>query len=221
MHALAQVINQTKAPAPSRWERRKYRHTAVFVQDELAHGVPMDRNTRAKLLYLAKQLDRRTKSPRTAQRRARCHRARGAARASPALCQWAHGPLLSVVHGPSGLYWSMSPGDRRRAGAARSNGHRQDRAPHRAGDDHSDFCHHRAERAHCDDGPAIEPLRVLGARRACTAPAVAASECSVVPSPRPVSGCFSTSSEPSLPGRQKTNPLVISNVETPHKSIPQ
>jgi len=41
--------------------RRLYRHRAVFVRDPLAHSTPLDRNERARLMFLAQRLERRTK----------------------------------------------------------------------------------------------------------------------------------------------------------------
>ena len=106
MHSLAEVINQTKPPAPTRWERRRYRHTAVFVHDELAHGVPLDRNTRA-----APALSRRTaraahQGARTAQWRPGRHGARGAACAAPAFANGRTGlccPSYTALQACTGL----------------------------------------------------------------------------------------------------------------------
>jgi hypothetical protein len=50
-------------PKPSRWERRAYRHNAIFVSDELAHVSKLDRNQRARLLFLAEQFERAEKAP--------------------------------------------------------------------------------------------------------------------------------------------------------------
>jgi hypothetical protein len=50
-------------PKPARWERRAYRHNAIFVSDELAHVSKLDRNQRAKLLFLAEQFERAEKAP--------------------------------------------------------------------------------------------------------------------------------------------------------------
>jgi hypothetical protein len=41
---------------------RSYRHTASFVQDWRPHSRPLDRNERAKILFLAEALERRSKS---------------------------------------------------------------------------------------------------------------------------------------------------------------
>lgn len=49
-------------PRPSRWERNRYRHGAQFV-DPAAVATPLDRNQRAKLLWHAEALERRTKLP--------------------------------------------------------------------------------------------------------------------------------------------------------------
>lgn len=57
---LDQIPDQSK---PSRWERRAYRHNAIFVSDELAHVSKLDRNQRAKLLFLAEQFERSEKAP--------------------------------------------------------------------------------------------------------------------------------------------------------------
>lgn len=46
----------------TRWERNRYRAGGVFV-DPTAVATPMDRNQRAKLLYTAEQLERRSKAP--------------------------------------------------------------------------------------------------------------------------------------------------------------
>ena len=54
---------QPEPPRPSRWERRAYRHNAIFVSDELAHVSKLDRNQRAKLLFLAEQFERTEKAP--------------------------------------------------------------------------------------------------------------------------------------------------------------
>jgi hypothetical protein len=41
--------------------RNKFRHNAIFVRDIAEHSTPMDRNARAKVLYVADALFRRTK----------------------------------------------------------------------------------------------------------------------------------------------------------------
>ena len=54
--AFAGTTPDTKKPdqaKPSRWERRAYRHNAIFVADELVHASKLDRNQRAKILWLA------------------------------------------------------------------------------------------------------------------------------------------------------------------------
>lgn len=61
MRSLSDLVND--APRPSRWERNRYRHGAVFVRDPASISTPLDRNARARLLYLAEQLERRTKAP--------------------------------------------------------------------------------------------------------------------------------------------------------------
>jgi hypothetical protein len=48
---------------PSRWERCAYRHNAVFVADELVHTSKLDRNQRAKVLWLAEVYERAEKAP--------------------------------------------------------------------------------------------------------------------------------------------------------------
>ncbi|MBL8567203.1 MAG: helix-turn-helix domain-containing protein [Hyphomicrobiaceae bacterium] len=47
-------------PRPSRWERNRFRNGAQFI-DPAAVATPLDRNQRAKLIYLAEALERRTK----------------------------------------------------------------------------------------------------------------------------------------------------------------
>jgi hypothetical protein len=54
---------QPEPPKPSRWERRAYRHNAIYVSDELAHVTKLDRNQRAKLLWLAEAHERSEKAP--------------------------------------------------------------------------------------------------------------------------------------------------------------
>lgn len=61
MRSLGDLVND--APRPSRWERNRYRHGAVFVRDLLAVSTPLDRNMKARLLYRAETLERRTKTP--------------------------------------------------------------------------------------------------------------------------------------------------------------
>jgi hypothetical protein len=57
MRQAAQVLARRSSPRP----RRAYRHRAVFVRDPLAHSTPLDRNERARLMFLAQRLERRTK----------------------------------------------------------------------------------------------------------------------------------------------------------------
>ena len=52
-----------ESPKPTRWERRAYRHNAIFVADELAHVTKLDRNQRAKILWLAESYERTEKAP--------------------------------------------------------------------------------------------------------------------------------------------------------------
>lgn len=61
MKSLGDLMND--APCPKRWERNRYRRNAQFVRDPVALSTPMDRNARARLLYLAELLERRTKAP--------------------------------------------------------------------------------------------------------------------------------------------------------------
>ena len=61
MKSLGDLMNDT--PRPSRWERNRYRHGAIYVRDPAAHSTPLDRNAKARLLFLAEALDRRTKAP--------------------------------------------------------------------------------------------------------------------------------------------------------------
>lgn len=60
MRSLGDLVND--APRPKRWERNRYRHSAVFVRDPLALSTPLDRNAKARLLYVAEALERRTKA---------------------------------------------------------------------------------------------------------------------------------------------------------------
>jgi hypothetical protein len=57
MRQAAQVLARQSSPRP----RRVFRHRAVFVRDPLAHSTPLDRNERARLMFLAQRLERRTK----------------------------------------------------------------------------------------------------------------------------------------------------------------
>jgi len=61
MRSLADLVNDDVRPR--RWERNRYRHGAIFVRDPASISTPLDRNQRAKILYLAEQLERRTKAP--------------------------------------------------------------------------------------------------------------------------------------------------------------
>jgi hypothetical protein len=61
MLSLAEVMAGTGAPR--RQAGNKYRRGSVFVLDELAIGRPLDRNDKAKILFCAEALERRTKEP--------------------------------------------------------------------------------------------------------------------------------------------------------------
>jgi hypothetical protein len=61
MLSLAEVIAGTGAP--KRQAGNKYRRYSQFVLDELAIGRPLDRNDRARILFCAEALERRTKEP--------------------------------------------------------------------------------------------------------------------------------------------------------------
>lgn len=50
-------------PRRSRWERNRYRHGSIYVRDVAKYSTLMDRNSRAKLIYLAEQIERSTKQP--------------------------------------------------------------------------------------------------------------------------------------------------------------
>jgi hypothetical protein len=58
MRTVAQVLARRRAKPRA---RRYFRHRAAFVRDPLAHSTPLDRNDRARLIFLAEQLERRTK----------------------------------------------------------------------------------------------------------------------------------------------------------------
>lgn len=58
MRTAAQVLRRQRATARP---RRYFRHRANFVRDPLAHSTPLDRNGRARLLFLAERYERRTK----------------------------------------------------------------------------------------------------------------------------------------------------------------
>jgi hypothetical protein len=61
MRSIAEVMAGTGAPR--RQAGNKYRRSSVFVLDELAIGRPLDRNDRARILFCAEALERRTKEP--------------------------------------------------------------------------------------------------------------------------------------------------------------
>lgn len=61
MRSLGDLVSD--APRPSRWERNRYRHGAVFVRDPASISTPLDRNAKARLLFYAEALERRTKAP--------------------------------------------------------------------------------------------------------------------------------------------------------------
>ena len=217
IHSLAQVINQTKPPAPTRWERRKYRHTAVFVHDELAHGVPLDRNTRAKLLYLAERLERRTKAP---GRRNGALGATGLAVLRALLLRFANGrtglccPSYTALQACTGLC-------------------RQAIADALARLETTGIVKivRRIARETITRVSAItgQPERIVTTVQqsnlyAFSEPADRAERLPLPPAnarpfpPAASSACFSVSWEPSLQDRRKTNPLVISIVEPTQKS---
>jgi hypothetical protein len=58
MHTAAQILARHRATSRI---RRYFRHGGTFVRDPLAHSTPLDRNERAKLIFLAERLERRTK----------------------------------------------------------------------------------------------------------------------------------------------------------------
>jgi hypothetical protein len=58
MRTAAQVLRRQRVTPRA---RRYFRHRAIFVRDPLAHSTPLDRNGRARLLFLAEGLERRTK----------------------------------------------------------------------------------------------------------------------------------------------------------------
>lgn len=51
------------APRPSRRERNRYRHGAIFVRDAAALSTPLDRNQKARLMFVAEALERNSKAP--------------------------------------------------------------------------------------------------------------------------------------------------------------
>jgi hypothetical protein len=58
MQTISQIIRrQQSRPRP----RVRFRHRARFVRDPLAYSTPLDRNDRARLIFLAERLERRTK----------------------------------------------------------------------------------------------------------------------------------------------------------------
>jgi hypothetical protein len=61
MLSLAEVMAGTGAP--KRQAGNRYRKDSIFVADELAIGRPLDRNDRARILFCAEALERRTKEP--------------------------------------------------------------------------------------------------------------------------------------------------------------
>jgi hypothetical protein len=61
MLSLGEVIAGTGAP--KRQAGNQYRRGSIFVVDELAIGRPLDRNDRARIMFCAEALERRTKEP--------------------------------------------------------------------------------------------------------------------------------------------------------------
>jgi hypothetical protein len=61
MRSLGEVLAGTGAP--KRQAGNKYRRNSVFVLDELAIGRPLDRNDKARILFCAEALERRSKAP--------------------------------------------------------------------------------------------------------------------------------------------------------------
>jgi hypothetical protein len=59
MRSLSEVLAGTGTP--NRQAGNKYRRGSVFVLDELAIGRPLDRNDKARILFCAEALERRTK----------------------------------------------------------------------------------------------------------------------------------------------------------------
>ena len=59
MRSAAQIL--ARRPSAPR-ARRYFRRRASFVRDPLSHSTPLDRNARARLMFLAQQLGRRTKA---------------------------------------------------------------------------------------------------------------------------------------------------------------
>jgi hypothetical protein len=56
-----QSVSQILTAQPRLFRGRRYRHRAVFVRDPRAISTPLDRNTRSRLLFLARRIDFRTK----------------------------------------------------------------------------------------------------------------------------------------------------------------
>ena len=128
--------NNSDQAKPSRWERRAYRHNAVFVADELVHASKLDRNQRAKILWLAEVYERAEKAP--GRRNGRLGAIgltvlRALAAAVPQSELWS---LLPVLYGATSLHWALSPGDLRRAGTPRARRHCSHRPPCHSREDH-------------------------------------------------------------------------------------